>query len=73
MSAALAASMRQPEPLYREAGVGSGVVCIHAYASTSGQWRGLMELLAPKFHILAPDSYDAGKSPHWSLGWSSPQ
>ena len=48
-------------------------LCIHAYASTSGQWRGLMELLAPKFHILAPDSYDADKSPHWSLGWSSPQ
>jgi hypothetical protein len=49
MSAALAASMRQPEPSYREAGVGSGVVCVHAYASKSGQWRGLMELLAPKF------------------------
>ena len=65
MSTALAASTRQPEPFYREAGVGSGVVCIHANASTSGQWRGLMERLAPKFHILAPDSYDAGQSPHW--------
>lgn len=65
MSAAPAASTRQPEPYFREAGAGSGVVCIHANASTSGQWRGLMELLAPKFHVFAPDSYDAGKSPHW--------
>jgi pimeloyl-ACP methyl ester carboxylesterase len=24
-----------------------------------------MELLAPKFHVFAPDSYDAGKSPQW--------
>jgi pimeloyl-ACP methyl ester carboxylesterase len=24
-----------------------------------------MDLLAPQFHVLAPDSYDAGKSPHW--------
>jgi pimeloyl-ACP methyl ester carboxylesterase len=57
--------MRQLEPFFREAGSGPGVVCIHANASTSGQWRGLMELLAPKFHVLAPDSYDSGKSPHW--------
>jgi pimeloyl-ACP methyl ester carboxylesterase len=57
--------MRQPEPFYREAGAGSGVVCIHANASTSGQWRGLMDLLAPKFRVLAPDSYDSGKSPAW--------
>jgi pimeloyl-ACP methyl ester carboxylesterase len=24
-----------------------------------------MELLAPRFHVFAPDSYDAGKSPRW--------
>jgi pimeloyl-ACP methyl ester carboxylesterase len=24
-----------------------------------------MELLAPKFRILAPDSYDSGNGPHW--------
>ena len=57
--------MHQPEPFFREAGSGPGVVCLHANASTSGQWRALMELLAPKFHVLAPDSYDSGKSPHW--------
>lgn len=48
---------------FREAGAGPGVVCIHANASSSGQWRGLMELLAPKFRVMAPDSYGAGKSP----------
>jgi pimeloyl-ACP methyl ester carboxylesterase len=55
-----------PEPFVREAGTGPGVVCVHANASTSGQWRGLMDRLAPKFHVLAPDSYGAGKSPDWS-------
>jgi pimeloyl-ACP methyl ester carboxylesterase len=57
--------MLQPEPFYREAGAGPGVVCIHSNASTSAQWRGLIELLAPKFHVLAPDSYGSGKSPEW--------
>lgn len=57
--------MRQPEPYFREAGTGPGVVCTHANASTSGQWRALMDLLAPKFRVFAPDSYDSGKSPQW--------
>jgi pimeloyl-ACP methyl ester carboxylesterase len=58
--------MHQPEPFFREAGSGPGVVCLHSNASTSGQWRGLMDLLAPKFRVLAPDSYDAGRSPQWA-------
>lgn len=52
-------------PFVREAGAGPGVVCLHSNASTSGQWRGLMELLAPKYHVLAPDSFGSGKSPAW--------
>lgn len=48
---------------FREAGSGPGVVCLHSNASSSGQWRALMDLLAPKFHVLAADSYGAGKSP----------
>jgi pimeloyl-ACP methyl ester carboxylesterase len=40
-------------------------VCLHSNASSSAQWRGLLELLAPKFHVLAPDAYDSGKGPHW--------
>lgn len=53
------------EPYFREAGSGPGVVCLHANAGTSGQWRGLMEHLSPGFHVLAPDSYGSGKSPEW--------
>jgi pimeloyl-ACP methyl ester carboxylesterase len=51
------------QPFFREAGSGPGVVCIHANASSSGQWRALMDLLAPRFHVLAADTYGAGKSP----------
>lgn len=57
--------MDHPKPFYLETGAGPGVVCLHSNASTSGQWRKLMELLAPKFHMLAVDSYGAGKSPAW--------
>jgi pimeloyl-ACP methyl ester carboxylesterase len=52
-------------PFFREAGSGPGVVCLHSNASTSGQWRSLVDMLAPKFHVLAADSYGAGKSPPW--------
>jgi len=65
MNAEQTARLHRPEPFFREAGTGPGVVCIHSNASTSGQWRALMELLAPKFRVLAPDSYDSGKSPRW--------
>jgi len=50
---------------FREAGQGPGVVCLHANASNSAQWRSLMELLAPKFRVLAPDLHDAGKGASW--------
>lgn len=52
-------------PFIREAGVGPGVVCIHSNASSSAQWRALMDLLAPEFRVFAPDSYGSGKSPEW--------
>jgi pimeloyl-ACP methyl ester carboxylesterase len=57
--------MQQPIPFFREVGAGPGVVCLHANASSATQWRALMERLAPKFLVLAPDSYGAGKSPAW--------
>lgn len=53
------------QPFVREAGAGPAVVCIHANASTPGQWRGLMELLARSHHVLAPDSYGSGKTADW--------
>jgi pimeloyl-ACP methyl ester carboxylesterase len=53
------------QPFCREAGSGPGVVCLHANASASAQWRGLLDLLAPSFRVFAPDEYDAGRSPSW--------
>jgi pimeloyl-ACP methyl ester carboxylesterase len=58
-------STQPPTPFFREAGSGPGVVCLHSNASSSSQWRALMETLAPRFHVLAADSYGAGKSPEW--------
>ncbi|MBC7703128.1 MAG: alpha/beta hydrolase [Rhodoferax sp.] len=57
--------MQPMEPFFREEGVGSGVVCVHSNASSCSQWRALMTHLAPNFHVLAADSYGAGKSPRW--------
>lgn len=57
--------MQKPIAFFREAGAGPGVVCLHSNASSSSQWRALMECLAPKYRVLAPDSYGAGKSPAW--------
>ena len=52
-------------PFFREAGTGPGVVCLHSNASSSSQWRTLMDRLAGRFHVLAPDSLGAGKSNDW--------
>jgi pimeloyl-ACP methyl ester carboxylesterase len=57
--------MQFSAPFFREAGAGPGVVCLHSNASNCGQWRALMDELAPRFHVLAADSYGAGKSPPW--------
>jgi pimeloyl-ACP methyl ester carboxylesterase len=61
--------MQHLEPYCREAGAGAGpgVVCLHSNASTSSQWRALTERLSSSFHIFAPDSLGAGKSPEWPL------
>lgn len=57
--------MSDARPFVREAGAGPAVVCLHSNASTSAQWRGLMERLAPTCHVFAPDSWGSGKSPEW--------
>jgi pimeloyl-ACP methyl ester carboxylesterase len=54
-------------PFFREAGAGPGVVCVHCNASSSAQWRGLMDRLAPRFHVLAGDSHGAGRGPAWPV------
>ena len=58
--------MNPIKPFVREGGTGPEVVCIHSNASTSSQWRGLIELLSPSNRVLAPDSYGSGKSPDWN-------
>lgn len=57
--------MTHDPPFVREAGTGPAVVCLHCNASSSSQWRDLMDTLSPRFHVLAPDSYGAGKSIDW--------
>ena len=49
--------MQMPKPFVREAGAGAPVVCLHANASSSAQWRGLMDELSPTCRVLAPDGY----------------
>ena len=52
-------------PHVRIAGSGPRVVCLHANASSSAQWRHLSELLAPRFQVVAPDLYGVGGTPEW--------
>lgn len=52
-------------PFCREAGDGPTVLCLHANASHSGQWRPLMDRLADRFHVVAIDSYGAGRTAEW--------
>lgn len=51
----------------REAGTGPAVLCLHSNASTSGQWRGLMDTLSPQRRVLAPDLLGAGRSAAWPV------
>lgn len=60
-------SLCRPEPNVRETGSGPGVVCLHCNASSAAQWGGLMALLAPRYRVLAPELYGAGRSPRWPL------
>lgn len=55
-------------PYFRELGAGPAVVCLHSNASTSGQWRALMERLSGRFRVIAVDAYGAGSSPAWPAG-----
>lgn len=41
------------------------MICIHASASSSAQWRPLIDRLAGRFRTLAVDLYGAGRSPEW--------
>jgi pimeloyl-ACP methyl ester carboxylesterase len=58
--------MGRPVAFFREAGAGPGVVCLHSNASNSSQWRGLLDMLSPKYRVFAPDCYGSGKSADWA-------
>lgn len=60
--------MSAATPFFRESGVGEAVVCLHASASSSGQWRALMELLGKRHRSIAPDLVGYGRSPAWQGG-----
>lgn len=57
--------MAKQMPFVREVGNGPSVVCLHCNASSSSQWRELLQSLAPRFRVLAPDLYGSGKSADW--------
>jgi len=52
-------------PWVRDIGSGPSVICLHANASTSAQWRALSARLEPNFRVLAPDGIGAGIAPGW--------
>ncbi len=49
-----------------EYGAGSLVILCHGAASHSGQWKALIELLSPDFHVVAFDQYGYRHSTAWS-------
>ena len=57
--------MQPQAPFCREAGAGPSVVCLHSSASSSGQWRALMDRLAGRFRVIAVDLYGSGKTVAW--------
>jgi pimeloyl-ACP methyl ester carboxylesterase len=54
--------MSAATPFFRESGEGEAVICIHASASSSGQWRPLMERLGERYRTIAPDLVGYGRS-----------
>ncbi|HEY3066031.1 MAG TPA: alpha/beta hydrolase [Methylomirabilota bacterium] len=57
--------MTPPIPYFRESGAGVPVVCLHASASSSAQWRPLSDRVSDRFRVLAVDLYGSGGSPMW--------
>jgi pimeloyl-ACP methyl ester carboxylesterase len=60
--------MRQIKLHTNQEGSGRTVICLHGSASSSGQWKALMEKLSNRYHVIAPDLYGYGKSPVWNGG-----
>jgi len=50
---------------YREAGQGEAVILIHSSAFGLGQWRKLMDAIAPRFRAIAYNLYGYGETTAW--------
>lgn len=48
--------------------VAPGIVCLHANASSSSQWRALTNRLAHDYRVFTPDTLGAGEGPAWPNG-----
>ena len=57
--------MPAPCVQYRDVGSGDAVICLHSSASSSSQWRSLVDQLSGDYRVLVPDLYGCGKSPPW--------
>lgn len=56
---------KQEKPDYIEAGQGQKVVLFHSSVAGARQWRGLMDTLADRFHLIAINMFGYGKTPVW--------
>ena len=43
----------------------ASLVCLHASASSGGQWQALQRRLTGRYQVLSPDLYGSGNSPPW--------
>ena len=55
--------MEQPD--FIEAGGGEKVILVHSSVAGARQWRSLMEVLAPDFHVIAINLFGYGKTRAW--------
>jgi len=60
--------MPTEKPDFIEAGHGETVVLIHSSAAGAKQWRSLMTMLAPDFHVVAVNLFGYGKTRAWTDG-----
>src|ERR1051326_3721826 len=58
----LPAPYRQ-ELVYRAAGEGQPVVCLHGLWNSSAVWKRAIDLLSPNYRVYAPDLPGHGQSP----------
>ncbi|MDU8946478.1 alpha/beta fold hydrolase [Ovoidimarina sediminis] len=51
---------------FLEAGSGETVILIHSSVAGARQWRSLMDLLAPNYHLIAINLFGYGTTPPWN-------